>query len=160
VAGEVGWFDWDARSRDSGRSHGVVPRDDGRRRGDARWYQAFAEALAQGLVADPAATGRRLLAPHCTVEFVGEGRCDDLTAAMEPVRWIAVNEVAAAGAVLAVLFTAGDGDRVSRGTVVLTLDGQDRIVGLRAYWRWASAVPVDAIHPSVHLGLARSPHLG
>jgi hypothetical protein len=158
VGHEVGWFDWEVRSTDSHLSHGLVPRNDHGRRGDEGWYGTFAGALAEGLVADPRATLSRLLAPGCVVEDVGCGPGADLAMAVSGVDRIEVHEVAGDGAVVAILFTARDHERVSRGTFVLTLDGDNRATSFRAYWRWTSAVRADAVHPSLHLALPGSLH--
>lgn len=156
VAYEVGWFDWEVRSTDSHVSHGLVPPNDHRRRGDDGWYRMFAEGLADGLIADPRMALTRLLAPGCVVEVVGDGPGSDIGAAVSGLHRIEVHEVACDGAVVAILFTAGDDERVSRGTFVLTLDGEDRATSLRAYWRWTLAVRADAVHPSLHLALPGS----
>ena len=155
VAREVGWFDWELRSTDSQRSHGFVPPDDHRRRGDRLWYRNFAEALAAGLTADPASTFARSFAPDSVIEPVGDSRCPSIeraVLALPPEHRIEVNEVAADGAVLAVLFTLSTAEFVSRGTVVLTLDELDKIASLRAYWRWSTAVSLADVHPSIRLG--------
>ncbi len=153
VAGEVGWFDWDARGIDSRASHGVVPPNDHRARGDQEWYVMFVERLAEGLLHDPVAALSRVSAPRCVVEHVGLSRCADVDGAIGGLRWIEVHEVAADGAVIAVLFTAGDDANLSRGTVVLTLDGSDQVCSLRAYWRRSSAVSFGAVHSALHLAL-------
>lgn len=154
VAGEVGWFDWELRSIDSRRSHGFVPPNDHRRRGDRRWYMNFAEALAAGLTADPGATVARSFASDGVIEHVGDSRCESMERALRELpldHWIEVNEVAVDGAVVAVLFTLGTAEFVSRGTVVLTLDELDKIASFRAYWRWSTAVSIPAVHPSIRL---------
>ena len=153
VAAEVGWFDWDRRGIDSRASHGVVPPNDHRSRGDQEWYVMFVERLAEGLLHDPVAALSRVSAPRCVVEHVGLSRCADVAAAIGGLRWIEVHEVAADGAVIAVLFTAGDDADLSRGTVVLTLDGSDQVCSLRAYWRRSSAVSFGAVHSALHLAL-------
>jgi hypothetical protein len=155
VALEVGWFDWELRSTDSRRSHGFVPPNDHRRRGDRQWYLNFAEALAAGLTTDPGATVARSLASDGVVERVGDSRCPSIeraVLALPPECRIAVDEVAADGAVLAVLFTLSAAELVSRGTVVLTLDELDKIVSLRVYWKWSTAISLAAVHPSIRLG--------
>jgi hypothetical protein len=157
VANEVGWFDWDTRNTDSRVSHGLVPPNDHRPRGDHHWYVRFVTDLARELLADGTATLHRVVAPDAVVEQVGVGRCDDLQGALHDLRWIEVHEVAADGSVIAVLFTGGNSELLSRGTIVLTLAGNDQILSVRAYWRWASAVPVASVHPSLHLALP--PHI-
>jgi hypothetical protein len=155
VAREVGWFDWELRSTDSRRSHGFVPPNDHRRRGDRQWYLSFAEVLAAGMTTDPAATVARSFAPDVVIEHVGDSRCESMEralGALPPEHSIEVNEVAADGAVLAVLFTFSTAESVSRGTVVLTLDELDKIASLRAYWRWSTAVSLADVHPSIRLG--------
>jgi hypothetical protein len=154
IAGEVGWFDWELRSTDSRRCHGFVPANDHRRRGDRQWYVNFAEALAAGLTTDPASTIAHSFASDAVIEHVGDSRCDSMeraALALPPDHCIEVNEVAAEGAVVAVLFTLRTEELVSRGTVVLTLDELDKIASLRAYWRWSTAVSVHAVHPSIRL---------
>ena len=113
----------------------------------------FVERLAEGLLNDPVAALSRVSAPRCVVEHVGLSRCADVAAAIGGLRWIEVHEVAADGAVIAVLFTAGDDADLSRGTVVLTLDGSDQVCSLRAYWRRSSAVSFGAVHSALHLAL-------
>lgn len=98
-----------------------------------------------------------MLAPGRVIENVGCGPCVDIEAVMTGVRWTEVHEVASDGAVIAILLTGGDTERLSRGTLVLTLDGDDRATSVRAYWRCGSAVSADALHPSLHLALPRSP---
>ena len=156
VAYEVGWFDWEVRATDSRVSHGLVPPNDYRSRGDERWYRSFAERFAQGLAGDRRAALAAMLAPGRVIENVGCGPCVDIEAVMTGVRWTEVHEVASDGAVIAILLTGGDTERLSRGTLVLTLDGDDRATSVRAYWRWGSAVSADALHPSLHLALPRS----
>ncbi len=61
-------------------------------------------------------------------------------------RWIDVHEVVADGAVIAVLFTCGTTELVSRGSAVLTLGDDDRIISARLYWDWSTAVRFDEVH--------------
>jgi hypothetical protein len=161
VGAEVGWFDWTLRSTDSGRSHGYVPPSDHRPRGDRRWYRNFVGAVVDGLATDPGVTAGRWFAPDCVVEHVGQSRClgvERATPMLPHEHWTKVDEVAADGGVIAALFSCGTAELVSRGTVVLTLDALDRVVSLRAYWSWSTAVSSHAVHPSVHLkGKPRSP---
>ena len=157
VAAEVGWFDWEARSPDAARAHGLVPPMDRRPRGDHEWYQAFVASLAEGWTHDPFAVLDRSFSPDCVFEHVGVSRCEGLEAARRaeeelgrtlPIaeRWIDVHEMVADGAVIAVLFTCGTTELVSRGTAVLSLGDDDRIVSARLYWDWSTAVRFDEVH--------------
>jgi hypothetical protein len=165
VGDEVGFFDWEARTTDSGRSHGFVPPNDHRPRGPSEWYRGFIDALASAWTNAPTTMIEHWFAPDCVVERVGGRRYDgvgavqaaqdELTRAL-PIgeRWVEVQQVAADGAVVAVLFACGKDRLASRGTVVLTLDPLDRISSLRAYWDWSTAVPFEDIHPSVRVPIA------
>ena len=51
-----------------------------------------------------------------------------------------VDSVVGEGASVALLVTVGDADRVTRGTIVLTLDDDDLIISERRYLDWNRAV--------------------
>jgi hypothetical protein len=154
VGAEVGWFDWNLRTTDSGRSHGHIPRNDHRPRGDQQWYRSLVEAVLGGLATDPGATADQWFAPDCVVERVGHPPCVGIERAgpmLPSEHWIAVNEVAADGGVVAVLFACGTSELLSRGTAVLTLDVLNRVVSVRAYWSWSTALSFEFVHPSIRL---------
>ena len=157
VAYEVGWFDWEVRSTDSHVSHGLVPPNDHRRRGDDGWYRMFAEGLAEGLIADPRMALTRLLASGLRrrgrrgrAGFGHRGRGERSAPASRCTRSRAT---APSSRSCSLLVTTSESPR---GTFVLTLDGEDRATSLRAYWRWTLAVRADAVHPSLHLALPGS----
>lgn len=150
IAWEVGWFDWELRSTDAHRSHGFVPRNDGRNRGDGGWYRAAAVRLLDA-VADPGAPVG--FASGCVIEHVGEGRADTFDALrLAPATQLEVTDVVGDGSVFAALLTAGTDDLISRGTVVFSLDAADLVCSVRVYWHWSTAVPRPTVHPSIHLG--------
>jgi hypothetical protein len=115
VEREVGYFDWEKRSTDSHLIHGVVPPIDLRPRGDSAWYRDFVMSTTDEWAPNVAA---------------GE-------------RWIDVDEIAAEGSVVAVLFAYGTSRLASRGTAILTLDANDQIASLRSYWDWSKAVELN-----------------
>ncbi len=156
VEREIGWFDWSVRSTDSAVAHGTVPADDGRRRGDQAWYRAYADRQAELWSSDPIAMVDQLYAEGCTVGRVGVREIvglDPLRAAERsllellpvPQRWLHVHETLGEGSVLAILFTIGDDTHEARGTIVLTLDADDRIASDRVYWDWNTARPRPTI---------------
>ena len=164
VGDEVGFFDWEKRTTDSRHSHGFVPPNDHRPRGSGQWYRDLVIRLADAWANEPAAAIERSFAPDCVVEQVAGERCDGIAAVLAaheeltrtlPIgeRWLEVQEVAADGAVVAVLFAYGTQRLASRATVVLTLDPLDRIASVRVYGAWSSAVPFDDIHPSIRVPL-------
>ena len=157
VAYEVGWFDWEVRSTDSHVSHGLVPPNDHRRRGDDGWYRTFADGLAEALIADPRTALTRLLAPGCVVEVVGDGPGADIGAAVSGVHRIEVHEVACDGAVVAILFTAGDDERVSRARSCSHSTGKTapRVSAPTGDGRWRSE-PMRFIRRFISHSLVRS----
>jgi hypothetical protein len=148
---EVGYFDWGDRVPDAHRAHGTVPPNDNHARGDERWYRDFASAIGDAWQRDPASLVERHFSSGCIVERVGVSRLAGHTEVRLAVerscvqlpleeRWLDVDEMAADGNVVAVLFRYGTSRAASRGSVVLTLDSGDRIASLRWYANWSSTV--------------------
>ena len=158
VVAEIGYFDWALRTTDSRRSRGTVPPDDQRSRGPGEWYAAFVERLVAELRADPGATLERWCAADCAADVIGRGAFAGVAAvraaavgavASLPGATVEVLRVLAEGGVVAVLVRLRSGYRSTRGTVVLTLDGDDRVVGARLYLDWSKAqADVDAEAPA------------
>lgn len=155
VVNEIGWFDWNHRDSDSRRSHGTVPPDDRRTRGPAAWYAALVQGLAEHWLADPKGTIERWCTTDCTADLIGRvaitgsaaltTASSDMVAAL-PQLQIEVLRVLAEGGVIAALVQLRSGQRSTRGTIVLTLDGDDQIVGIRLYVDWSKAIedpPID-----------------
>ena len=67
-------------------------------------------------------------------------RAAEQVRALVPSPELRVLRVVGEGGVIAVLLRLRSGVRSTRGTVVLTLDAQDRIVGIRLYVDWSKAV--------------------
>ena len=164
VAAEVGWFDWNARSIDSTRSHGTVPpsRGIGPQR-HADWFAELAAAYAHGWSTTPSDAVFEQFHADCTCTRVGvtEGRgIAEIAAqrgsvldAMAPATpTMTVQRIAAEGAALAILFVLDDGRSSTRGTVVLTLDAHDRIISERIYVDWSKAVTLDRANGRTTIG--------
>jgi hypothetical protein len=157
VGAEVGWFDWDVRTTNSAIAHGTVPA--GPRAGGAHdhtWYRRVADDDAHGWAHDPtgAATLARF-APDCTSARVGQAesrgvdrlaldRASQLVEIPVPGRRMEIQQVLGEGAVVAMLLVLGDARRVTRGTVVLTLDADGLISSERRYWDWTKAAAIGA----------------
>jgi len=154
VAAEVGWFDWADRSTDSARSHGTVPpnRSIGGAGRDDAGYRRVADEYARCWSDDPLGTGVQMFAADCTFGHVGRGERRGIPGLIDsrrellaelPVagRSMEVQRVLGEGSCVAMLITIGDATRSTRGTVVLSLDDDDRIISERTYCDWAKAIP-------------------
>jgi hypothetical protein len=151
VAAEVGWFDWAARSTSSARSHGTVPPIGGRR--SAAWHDARAADYLRAWMDDPLGDGIDAFAAACTSGHVGHDELHGVDALTEQrrgeldqlplgARSMVLQQLAGEGASVAMLVAISDGERSTRGTVVLTFDDRDRIVSERMYWDWSKALPI------------------
>ncbi len=163
VAHETAYWEWSKRRPDDSTVQGTLRRGDGRRR-DHRWYRQFADQLAHLWTTDPLAMVEQLYAADCVLERLGDGPEGIVTgrealAVAErrllellpmPQRRMQIREVSAADDVLAIAFTIegswrGTGPRrAGPGTLLLTLDDQDRITSDRTYWHWSRAREVTA----------------
>ena len=167
VAAEVGWFDWADRSTDSARSHGTVPPNQangGATRDGAR-YRRVADEYARCWADDPLGAGVEMFAADCTFGHVGRGERRGIPALVDsrralldelPVagRSMEVQRVIGEGSCLAMLVTIGDTARFTRGTIVLSLDDDDRIISERTYCDWAKALPRQPPGPRHPVGSA------
>ena len=162
VAAEVGWFDWSQRSTDAGRAHGTVPAAERRPGRDDGWAAAMAQAYAQAWASDPLGVGLDMFAEQCIADLVGrtEARGRDAVAEARarlndalpvPDRTLEVHRTIVAGPVLAMLVKVRTSTMATRGTVILTVDADDRILSERTYLDWTKAIPIEP--PSgVHIG--------
>ncbi len=150
VCAEIGWFDWNHRTTDTRRSHGTVPADDRRSRGPAQWYRELAERLVAHWSLDPGTAVQKWCTAGCTADLIGQasiaGRSEISKAAALvsdtlPTHQIDIVQVLAEGGVIAVLCHLRCDGRITRGTIVLTLDAVNQITGARLYIDWAKAIP-------------------
>jgi SnoaL-like domain len=146
VNDEIGWFDWEHRTTNSIQSRGTVPPDDRRPRGAKAYEQLVRDAVRRW--ADDPAELVAACTPGCVVDLVGRTSWHGPDAVANAVH---AARAAAPGAIVDVLRVLGDGgvaaalvqisagDRTTRGTVVLTLDADDRITSVRLYVDWSRA---------------------
>lgn len=162
VAHEVAFYEWSKRRPDDGSAGGSLMSGDGATRSAER-YATVATRMAELWSSDPVRMVDELYADDTIVERLGEGteaimygkvslreaERELLTLLPVPDRRLTVEEVAGEADVVAIRFTIegrwrGSGPlRRGPGAIVLTLDGDDRIVSDRIYWHWDRAVPVD-----------------
>ena len=165
VAAEVGWFDWADRTTDSARAHGTVPphRPERAAPRDESRYARVADEYARGWEHDPLGVGLKMFAVDCTFGHVGRGALAGIPALLNsrrelledlpvPGRSMEVQRVVGEGSSLAMLITIGDATRFTRGTIVLTLDDDDRIISERTYCDWDKALSREGQGPRHPVG--------
>ncbi len=154
ISHETAYWEWSRRRPDDGTVQGALPDGAGGPR-STRSAATLAERLAELWTHDPERMVSELYAPDCRFEQLGagpDGVLEGHDALLEaerallevlprPHRRMTIEHVAVDGAVIAVAFTIEGAVRgttplePSPGTVVLTLDEDDRIRSDRAYWR-------------------------
>jgi hypothetical protein len=162
VVEEIAFYEWGKRRPYSDQARSAIVGGNGRARPSA-WYRSMSERLARLWSTDPAAMVSRLYAEDTVVERLGEGAeailrgRDSLLAAElsllellpQPQRRMDVLDVKSDRDVMAVRFTIrgswrGTGPmRAGPGSVVLTLDDEDKIVSDRIYWHWSRAREIN-----------------
>lgn len=145
VVDEIGWFQWAHRNTDPAASRGTVPPGDRRWRGGADWYERLVTQAVAAFGADAAAAARHYLSADVIATHVGHAEIHGLDAVLDVVRrcsaasprWhVEVSRVIGDDAVVAVLFTLGNGQTRTRGTFVGTLDAADAVESVRLYLDW------------------------
>jgi ketosteroid isomerase-like protein len=162
VVHEVAYWEWTKRRPDDGTAAGTLRTGDGRER-PFDWYRSYADRLAELWSTDPVRMVDECYAQDCVMERLGEGSDGVVHGAAElrtreqelldllprPDRRMRVSDVTAERDVLAIAFTIegrwrGQGPlRRGPGTLLLTLDEDDRVLSDRIYWHWSRARPVD-----------------
>ena len=153
VAAEVGWFDWADRKTDATVTHGTVPPN--LATGEERphgWHRDLADLFADTWALDPLGAHIALHHDACTFGRVGIAETRGTQALRASLarrladlplgkRWMRVHRSVGEGSVVAFLFTAGNDEHFTRGTVVLTHGHDGTIVSRRMYAAWSKAIP-------------------